>query len=87
MSRAGTRSGTGPDVKRFLIAGIAGIVIATTMAPVASAQPPEITNCRTDVMNHGRDSYTYCDYIDESGTYRIVTTCLGNIGCTTRRAH
>jgi hypothetical protein len=69
-----------------MIGGLAVLAIGLGVAPIASAQPPTIDNCTTSIQNNGRDSYTYCDYTDDSGRYRIVTTCLGG-DCTTREAH
>lgn len=42
--------------------------------------------CRTQAMDNGRMSYTYCNGFYADGTpFNIVTTCINN-HCTTRNA-
>ena len=71
-------------MKKLIGGGLMVLAIGLGMAPIASARPPTINNCRTDVMSSS--TYTYCTYTDDSGSYRIVTVCM-NGHCSTREAH
>lgn len=69
-------------MKRLMIGGLAALTIGLGIAPVALANPDDVT-CRTDPGSGY--SYTYCHWVDANGiNHGTVTTCYGGGSCTTR---